>query len=229
MDVVAAAGLLKDGIARRPAAQPARGRRCRAIGRGRFKSVREIADPAFKRIAIGDPAAVPAGVYAKQYLEKEGLWAAVQARIVPTGSVRAALAAVESGAADAGDRLSNRRPRRAASATVAWVVPADRGPRIVYPAAIVRDDERIRGGGRALPRLPPRRRRRSASSSASGSRVSGRPARWRSGGSPGSPWLCAAGATAADPARRRGRSPGCWRGASFPGACWSRRSCRCRW
>jgi molybdate transport system substrate-binding protein len=102
-----------------------------------FASIAQIADPAFRRIALGDPAAVPAGVYAKQYLEKEGLWAAVQARVVPTGSVRAALAAVESGAADAAI-VYRTDARTALRATVAWVVPVERGPRIVYPAAIMR-------------------------------------------------------------------------------------------
>ncbi len=102
-----------------------------------FSSMAQIADPAFKRIAIGDPAAVPAGVYAKQYLEKEGLWTAVQPRVVPSASVRAALAAVESGAADAAI-VYRTDARVALRATVAWVVPVDRGPRIVYPAAIVR-------------------------------------------------------------------------------------------
>lgn len=101
-----------------------------------FKSVRDIADPAFKRIAIGDPAAVPAGVYAKQYLEKEGLWSAIEPRIVPAGSVRAALAAVESGGADAAI-VYRTDARTALRATVAWVVPAAAGPRILYPAAIV--------------------------------------------------------------------------------------------
>ena len=56
--------------------------------------------------------------------------------MVPAGSVRAAMAAVESGAVDAAIvyRTDARLARRA---TVAWVVPADRGPRIVYPAAIL--------------------------------------------------------------------------------------------
>ena len=102
-----------------------------------FASIAEIAGPAFRRIAIGDPAAVPAGVYARQYLEKEGLWPSVQPRVVPTGSVRAALAAVESGAADAAI-VYRTDARVALRATVAWVVPTDRGPRIVYPAAVVR-------------------------------------------------------------------------------------------
>lgn len=136
MDVVSAAGLLKDGtrvdLLRNQLAVAVPSDRPRS-----FKSIREIADPAFKRIAIGDPAAVPAGVYAKEYLEREGLWTAIQPRIVPAGSVRAALAAVESGAADAAI-VYRTDVRVALGATVAWVVPADRGPRILYPAAIVR-------------------------------------------------------------------------------------------
>src|SRR5258708_15431062 len=99
MDVVAAAGLLKSGsrvdLLRNQLAVAVPNDRPRT-----FKSIREIAEPAFKRIAIGDPAAVPAGVYAQQYLETEGLWTAVETRIVPTGSVRAAVAPVQSGPAD---------------------------------------------------------------------------------------------------------------------------------
>ena len=59
------------------------------------------------------------------------------ARSCRPGSVRAALTAVESGAADAAI-VYRTDARVALRATVAWVVPADRGPRIVYPAAIVR-------------------------------------------------------------------------------------------
>jgi molybdate transport system substrate-binding protein len=135
MDVVAAAGLLKDGsrvdLLRNQLAVAVPSDRPRT-----FKSIREIADTGFKRIAIGDPAAVPVGVYAKEYLEKEGLWAGLQPRLVPTGSARAALAAVESGAADAAI-VYRTDVRVALKAIVAWVVPVDRGPRIVYPAAIV--------------------------------------------------------------------------------------------
>jgi molybdate transport system substrate-binding protein len=136
MDHVAREGLLKDGnrvalLGNQLAVVVPNDRPRTLTGIG------QIADAAFKRIAIGDPVAVPAGVYAKQYLEKEGLWAALQARVVPTGSVRAALAAVESGAVDAAIvyRTDARVARRA---TVAWVVPLERGPRIVYPAAIMR-------------------------------------------------------------------------------------------
>src|SRR5258705_12881556 len=61
-------------------------------------SARDLLDPAIRRIAIGDPAAVPAGVYAKQYLQTLGIWPDLASKIVPSGSVRLALMAVGSGA-----------------------------------------------------------------------------------------------------------------------------------
>ncbi len=89
-----------------------------------------------RRLALGDPQAVPAGIYARQWLEKRGLWERVRDRVVPTLDVRAALAAVESGNADAGivyrtDAAISRRVR------VALEVPAGEAPRIVYPAALL--------------------------------------------------------------------------------------------
>jgi molybdate transport system substrate-binding protein len=136
MDVVGAAGLLQAGsrvnLLRNQLAVAVPNDRPRTL-----TSIRALLEPAFKRIATGDPAAVPVGVYAKQYLEKEGLWAALEPRIVPTGSARAALAAAESGAADAAI-VYRTDVRVSLRATVALVVPIDRGPRIVYPAAIIR-------------------------------------------------------------------------------------------
>lgn len=54
----------------------------------------------FKHLSIGNPDAVPAGIYAKAFLEKmsydEGtLWAALSDRVAPALDVRAALALVE--------------------------------------------------------------------------------------------------------------------------------------
>jgi molybdate transport system substrate-binding protein len=100
-------------------------------------SARDLTAPEFRRIAIGDPQAVPAGVYAKQYLQGLDLWQTLEPKLVPSASVRAALAAVESGAADAAI-VYRTDARIALKSTVAYVVAADRGPRIVYPAAVVR-------------------------------------------------------------------------------------------
>jgi molybdate transport system substrate-binding protein len=105
--------------------------------KGRLSSARDLAGPAFRRVALGDPAAVPAGVYAKAYLESLGVWSAIAAKVVPAATVRLALAAVENGAADAAivyrtDLATARRAR------LALAVPPGEGPRIVYPAAVIR-------------------------------------------------------------------------------------------
>ncbi len=89
-----------------------------------------------RRLALGDPQAVPAGIYARQWLERRGLWERLRDRVVPTLDVRAALAAVESGNADAGivyrtDAAISKRVR------VVFEVSAEEAPRIVYPAALL--------------------------------------------------------------------------------------------
>lgn len=104
--------------------------------RAPISGARDLTSPAVRRIAIGDPAAVPAGRYARQYLERAGLWAAVQSKLVPLANVRAALAAAQSGGVDAAivyesdAAVSNR-------VVVAYVVPEAEAPSILYPAAIV--------------------------------------------------------------------------------------------
>ncbi len=55
-----------------------------------------------RRLSLADPDAVPAGVYARRWLAGAGLWDRVRGRVLPAPDVRAALAAVASGAAEAG-------------------------------------------------------------------------------------------------------------------------------
>ena len=87
---------------------------------------------ALPRIALADPAAVPAGVYAKKWLEGLGLWARLEPRVVPTLDVRAALAAVESEAAAAAI-VYRTDAAIAKSSRIAF--EAEGGPRIVYVVA----------------------------------------------------------------------------------------------
>lgn len=94
-----------------------------------------LSGPGFRRIAIGDPAAVPAGVYARQFLEAVGLWDALQPKLVPVSNVRAAVAAVENGSAEAAIAYQTDVAGTKA-ARAAFVISGAGAPRIVYPAAI---------------------------------------------------------------------------------------------
>ncbi len=98
----------------------------------------DLAKAEVKRLAIGEPMTVPVGTYTKEYLQKLELWAQVGAKCVPLDNVRAVLAAVEAGNADAGfvyrtDALVSKKVR------IAIAVPPAEGPRITYPAAALRD------------------------------------------------------------------------------------------
>lgn len=100
-------------------------------------SATDLTNAAVKRVVLGDPQIVPAGTYAKSYLEKTGCWPALTAKIVPCENVRAVLAVVESGNADAGfiyksDAAISKKVK------VAYEVPSADGPKIVYPAALVK-------------------------------------------------------------------------------------------
>ena len=55
-----------------------------------------------RRLALGDPAHVPAGQYAREALENAGVWDQLEARLAPASDVRAALAFVERGVAPFG-------------------------------------------------------------------------------------------------------------------------------
>lgn len=107
-------------------------------------SLADLADPIMRTVAIGDPDAVPVGVYARQYLQALGLWKTLLGKLVPSGSARLALAAVERGAVDAAIvyRTDLAMTKRAIEA---YVVPIDVGPRIVYVAALVAEGPNAEG------------------------------------------------------------------------------------
>jgi molybdate transport system substrate-binding protein len=104
----------------------------------KIDSVRKLAEPAVKRLALADTRGVPAGVYAREYLEKIGIWDTIKDRVIPTENVRAALAAVESGNADAGI-VYRTDAAFSKSVKIAYEVPADEGPEISYPMAVLKD------------------------------------------------------------------------------------------
>ena len=89
------------------------------------------------RLAVGDTAHVPAGIYAKQALTALGLWSVAEPRLAASEDVRAALRLVELGEAPAGIVYATDA---AASdkVAVAGVFPPGSHERITYPFAIVK-------------------------------------------------------------------------------------------
>ncbi|HUS53500.1 MAG TPA: molybdate ABC transporter substrate-binding protein [Thermohalobaculum sp.] len=92
------------------------------------------------RLALGDPAHVPAGIYAQQSLENLGLWQAIEAHLAPTDNVRAALALVASGEAALGIVYATDAALSLDVQTVA-TLPAASHAAIAYPFAIVREND----------------------------------------------------------------------------------------
>ena len=93
---------------------------------------------AFKgRLAIGDPAHVPVGLYAKQSLQWLGWWDALQDKLAPAADVRAALAYVERGECAAGIVYATD-VRASTGVEVIATLPAESHEPIVYPVAAVK-------------------------------------------------------------------------------------------
>jgi molybdate transport system substrate-binding protein len=134
MEVVAGAGMVLDGSR---VAVAANALALVADPRTPIRTLADLERAEVKRIAIGDPAAVPAGVYARRYLEDIGLWNRIEEKIVPTTNVRAALVSVQNGSASAA-LVYATDARVAPELKVVVTVSGARAPRIVYPACIVR-------------------------------------------------------------------------------------------
>ena len=89
------------------------------------------------RLGMGEPAAVPAGVYGRKWLEHEGAWARVAPKVVPFPTVRAVLSAVEAGRVDAG--IVYRTDAMSSAVRVLALVSTKDHPYldITYPAAVI--------------------------------------------------------------------------------------------
>lgn len=88
-----------------------------------------------QKIALANPASVPAGKYAKAALEKQGLWEGLAPKCVMGISVKQALEYVLRGEVEAGFVFATDAASAKERVRVVAAVPTDRP--IVYPAAIV--------------------------------------------------------------------------------------------
>ncbi len=93
-----------------------------------------------RSVALAEPSSVPAGVYARKWLQKIGWWERLAPKVIPTENPRAALAAVESGNVDAAI-VYKTDARMAKRGRIVFEVPRAQGPPISYPFALLRDAE----------------------------------------------------------------------------------------
>jgi molybdate transport system substrate-binding protein len=171
MDIVERSGLIAKG-----SRLPVAGNQLVVVAGDRAKgvaSIQDLLDTSIRRVAIGDPAAVPAGVYARKFLENNGMWPRLEPKVVPSANVRAALAAVENGSVDAAIVYATDA-RIAPGLRVAMTIGGPDAPAIAYPACVIASTRQpaaaaqfvqfLRGpeAGRILERhgflLPPARR-----------------------------------------------------------------------
>lgn len=96
----------------------------------------ELGAAPITRLALADPHAVPAGIYAAEFLHRAGLWEKFESKIRPAENVRAAAALVSSGNADAAIVYASDA-RTLKDIRIVFAVPADAAPPIRYPAAVV--------------------------------------------------------------------------------------------
>ena len=98
-----------------------------------------VLEGSISRLAMGEPGAVPAGVYGRKWLEHEGAWRRIEPKVVPFPTVRAVLSAVESARVDAGivyrtDAMTSKDVR-----VIARVSPKEHPYLdISYPAAVIK-------------------------------------------------------------------------------------------
>jgi molybdate transport system substrate-binding protein len=101
--------------------------------------------PTGERLAVGEPAHVPPGRYARQALEALGIWSALEPRLARTDNVRGALALVARGEAPLGivyatdARISSR-------VRIVAVFPRGTHHPIVYPSARVASGDQTAAG-----------------------------------------------------------------------------------
>ncbi len=113
-----------------------------------LKSIEELASLPIEHLALADPSAVPAGIYARQALASLGLWPSLETKVVAAADVRQALAYVAQGAAEAGIVYATDAAP-SAGVRILLEVPASSHDPIIYPLVLLKEGQ-DRSSARAL-------------------------------------------------------------------------------
>lgn len=110
------------------------------------RALADLAQPAYARIAIGLPASVPVGRYTKGVLDKAGLWAQIEPKMIGATNVRQALDYVARGEVDAGFVYATDAIQGGDKVRTALTVPT--ATPILYPVAPVAASSHAAEAGR---------------------------------------------------------------------------------
>ena len=103
-----------------------------------IRSLGSLTSNSIGRLALADPSLAPAGAYAREALQSEGVWDGLQSRLIYGKDVRAAMTYVEVGNADAGI-VYRTDARSSDSLDVVHTVAPTLHSTIVYPAVAIND------------------------------------------------------------------------------------------
>ncbi|MCX5807305.1 MAG: molybdate ABC transporter substrate-binding protein [Proteobacteria bacterium] len=107
--------------------------------RNALKTFSDLKNPDIKKIAIGNPASVAAGMYAEQALRYLKIWDNIKDKLIYGEHVRQVLDYVARGEVDAGIVFSTDASVRAKDVTVVMAAPESSYNKALYPIAVVRD------------------------------------------------------------------------------------------
>lgn len=108
----------------------------------------DLQQAGLQRIALGNPASVPAGRYSKRALDRAHLWEAVSARAITAYNVRQALEYTARGEVDAAFVYASDAQQMKDKVRVAFTVPLD--DVIAYPIALLKNSANETEGRRFI-------------------------------------------------------------------------------
>jgi molybdate transport system substrate-binding protein len=104
-----------------------------------LKSFVDLTRQEIKKVAIGNPSSVPAGMYAEQVLKYFSIWEGIKGKLIFGESVRQVLDYVARGEVDAGIVFSTDAFVRSKDVVVIMKAPEGSHVAVVYPIAIVKN------------------------------------------------------------------------------------------
>ncbi|HBA55006.1 MAG TPA: molybdate ABC transporter substrate-binding protein, partial [Syntrophorhabdus aromaticivorans] len=110
-----------------------------ALSKVQVRSFKDLTKPEIKRIGIGNPVTVPAGMYAEQVLRHFGVWDQVKDKLILGESVRQVLDYVARGEVDVGIVFSTDAKVRAKEVAVLLDAPGNSHSPAIYPIAVLKN------------------------------------------------------------------------------------------